>query len=350
MKRSILPVLCWLLPWLSLAQLPGKTLVAAQAALDASRPSQSQAILQQLPEDQWRLVHHELELCVLYRMEAYDELLERAERLEQRYQLGPSAQLLVIKSAIQMGDIRKALARLEKIVSQIDPEQDQLVRGLIHWHNESYAEAGQHFEAAIAINARMAEAWSMRGRYLEHHDYLDLAKKAYQRSIALESREVAAHQGLARVCLRQQDVAGALAAYLEGIRQNPEAQTLMLEGANLALDIGDYPLARNLATQAVALFPELAEAHSQMGMSYVNEQSYTDAQAYLKRATQLRSIGSDHYFLGLAAIRTRQMELAHRHLEMALSLGFDRSDLPQLIEHCRSILASFDTEDHITPQ
>jgi len=314
-------------------------------ALEESRPNEASILLSQLPEEQWLSQHFELQLRIHFQQAQYQEFIKLVKANAVNFELSALAKLQLIKAQIHANQLAEASTGLEEIEESIAPEEFQLAHGLLAYEMEDYEIADQFFTAAIALNPENPMAWVHRGQCLGKRQNYPQAIQAFQFAIDIDRHCGPGYAGLASALVHQQKPDRALKVLIMGIQQNPENLPLLNKGAQLALDLADYESARQLCLQALTIYPKSGELYAQLGLSYFYVQDYEQAQQFLEKATRFRRYGADYYYLGLAAIRNRQMLLAHHSLEVALSLGFEEDDLSQLVDHCRTMLTSFEQNE-----
>ncbi len=207
-------------------------------------------------------------------------------------------------------------------------------------------------ENRVRITAQLIEAQSDRHLWAKTYDrdFQDILRLQDEvaRDIAAEIRISVTPQEEARLTLEQKTNPSAYEAYLRGrylwsqrnaesidkaasyfqkaAREDP-AFALAYSGLSDCYWVGwgakiDLPLADEYATKAVALQPDLAEAHASLGIVRLNEYQMSGAERELKRAIELNpNYAMAHHFysgyllsVGRAADALRENDLA-RHLD-----------------------------------
>jgi len=182
-------------------------------------------------------------------------------------------------------------------------------------------------ENRVRITAQLIEAQSDRHLWAKTYDrdFQDILRLQDEvaRDIAAEIRISVTPQEQARLTLEQKTNPSAYEAYLRGrylwsqrnaesidkaasyfqqaAREDP-AFALAYSGLSDCYWVGwgakiDLPLADRYATKAVALQPELAEAHASLGIVRLNEYQMSGAERELKRAIELNpNYAMAHHF------------------------------------------------------
>ena len=182
-------------------------------------------------------------------------------------------------------------------------------------------------ENRVRITAQLIEAQSDRHLWAKTYDrdFQDILRLQDEvaRDIAAEIRISVTPQEQARLSLEQKTTPSAYEAYLRGrylwsqrnaesidkaasyfqqaAREDP-AFALAYSGLSDCYWVGwgakiDLPLADRYATKAVALQPELAEAHASLGIVRLNEYQMSGAERELKRAIELNpNYAMAHHF------------------------------------------------------
>lgn len=340
-----LAVLLYLFPLFAQSQSLHNGLAAANKFLEANRPSKALLELKQIPKEAWDQSIHEAESRVYYHQRMYENVIQSIAEYPGTFTASEEVLLMQIKSLIHLIQLTEANILFEDMYDHIEMEQRQVINGLISYHSENYSEALKYFEAAILMDPELEEAWLYHGLTLQHIGFGEKAITSLRFSLDLNKALPEAYMGIALALSINSKQVEALEIFQEGIAACPEDLDLLTEGAKLAFDLANYELVKTYGQAAVSIYPRAPEPRSILGRSYYYEQEYEKAMDQLSDAVKLRESGSDHYYLGLAAIRSRRMKKAYQHLEIALSLGFEKDDLSQLVEHCRSILASFEDGD-----
>lgn len=113
----------------------------------------------------------------------------------------------------------------------------------------------------------------------------------------------------------------ALALLAPLARAQQEELVRLYGEARSAEAAGDYPGAAGRYERIVALRPDMAEAHVNLGNTYYVQGRLDQAEASLKKALQLKSgLFAPHLLLGILYFNARNFGLAQSHLNTAVKL------------------------------
>lgn len=158
-----------------------------------------------------------------------------------------------LEAAGRIEDAAALLARAAEIAPQAHGIRNAF--GLILHRLDRSAEAVAEFDAAIAIDAGFAPAWSNRGTARMAIAQLVDAKQDFERAIALQPGNPIALNGLAQLAIRRGTADEARALALQALARAPGFPPLLLTLAEAESALGDpsaEPRLRELAA-AVAL-------------------------------------------------------------------------------------------------
>jgi tetratricopeptide (TPR) repeat protein len=103
--------------------------------------------------------------------------------------------------------------------------------------------------------------------------------------------------------------------------QGNDAILKLYQDAKTAEQNGNYPAAAQNYERIIALRPELAEAHANLGNLYYVQAKYDQAQHAFRSALKLKSdLAGPQFFLGVLAFRSRDWKAAVGHLNKAAEL------------------------------
>ena len=188
----------------------------------------------------------------------------------------------------QLGDLGRSKAAVEAAL-KADPQnvQARLVRALHILQQGQSAEALALTDAVIADAPKSAVAWSLKGEILFNKGESAEALKAYQQSLALDSRHMPAYVGALNVLRGQGDVEGFRAQLKKFKAALPQAPLTLYFSATLALMDGDLRRAREESQQLLRLMPDDSMALTLAGTVEVETGQWVQGRAHLTRATQM---------------------------------------------------------------
>jgi protein O-GlcNAc transferase len=188
--------------------------------------------------------------------------------------------------------------------------------------------AAQHYDAALALDARHAKALQMRGvvhlQQREHEKAVELIRRA----IAADPTDAGAHGNLTSALLALNRADEAIEAARRGVELNPEAPEIW---GNLGTALNRrrrYPEALQAFERAVALQPERAGLHSAIGHCLGKLERFEEALASHRRAMALAPERPE--YRNNMSVTLRAMNLdgeAEELLQSAIVGGLDDPDL-----------------------
>jgi tetratricopeptide (TPR) repeat protein len=163
-----------------------------------------------------------------------------------------------------------------------------------------HLEAVKSFDAAIAIDAKFAEAHGNRAAILADAGLADEALKGFDRALALDPKAVAdwINRGaLLQQLGRQQE---ALESYDKALTLSPNDTTVLMNRANALAMLGRYAQAETVYEQVIRRAPKLAVAYMQKGLAVKHQGRFAEARDLLTQALKMNEKDADTAFaLGL---------------------------------------------------
>jgi len=140
--------------------------------------------------------------------------------------LGPLFERLAHPASVR--DSRAAEAAIWRIWTDSgSAEVDQLMeRGIIEMSTRRLDQAIATFSRVIKLAPDFAEGWNKRATAYYLNDELAESVRDIQRTLALEPRHFGALSGMGLIFLRRKDYTGAMQAYREVLKLNPNAEGL----------------------------------------------------------------------------------------------------------------------------
>ncbi|MCS6915787.1 MAG: HEAT repeat domain-containing protein [Myxococcales bacterium] len=187
----------------------------------------------------------------------------------------------------QQHKLAEAIAALKEVLSLRPDRQKEIYAQLAELSMQGYRDEEALSYAEQAVTDAQGEL--RLGELLERKDDVARAIAAYRRAIALDDRLLRAHMALARLHLRQGDLAQAAAMYREVAKKAPQEE-LVLEAGRKAIDLHEYlgtlpQLVREL-TPLAHLYPQkaacrklLLELYERYAMPLVAQARAGDAEA-----------------------------------------------------------------------
>lgn len=189
-------------------------------------------------------------------------------QLDPRHTLARYNLALVLKRADRLPEAVEALQQ----ALDIEPRAEALYTlGVIYWQQGDSDRAASALRAAVAADARYADANDTLGAVLAARGDWKGAAGALRRAIALRPDLPGAHYSLARVLQQSGDATGGAAEFSEAERLRKRAQSEQEAGVWTAvgsrtLETGDLTGALDQFRRATAVFEGYAPAHFQIGL------------------------------------------------------------------------------------
>ncbi|MCC6303301.1 MAG: tetratricopeptide repeat protein, partial [Gammaproteobacteria bacterium] len=238
------------------------------------------------------------------------------------------------------------------------PVETLLQQGLARYLQGAFAEAADHFRAALAIDPGHAEAHRKLGNAYVAQGRLDEGADCYRQAVALDPGLVAAHYNLGLTHFRQGKADAAVASYLAALRLKPDfveahtnlgvtygslgqgdealrylRQALSLQPENPLIHnnlglvlhrLGTRGEAISAYRRALALKPDLAEAHFNLGNALAEEGAREEAAAAYRQAVALRSEYAEAWFnLGGVRLDQGRLDEADEYFRETLAINPD---------------------------
>lgn len=163
---------------------------------------------------------------------------------------------------------------------------------------------------------------------LAQQEMQEVARKAYQKGITLDPKDMAAYRGLARLYQQMGDHAHAVATYRKALEMAPKDASLWLELGMCYNRKKDWAPALECLAKAVELEPENRRCVDMLGYTLARAGRYDDSVACFAR------IGGEakaHYNVARMLQHLQQPELARQHLQLALQQDANLTNAQQLL-------------------
>ncbi|MGA8866682.1 MAG: tetratricopeptide repeat protein [Candidatus Sulfotelmatobacter sp.] len=198
----------------------------------------------------------------------------------------------------------ESLETYTKAAAITRPTADDLkIVGLDYVLLGDYADAIKWLEKAVEFDAKNADAWYYLGRAYYAKSRLIEAKKAYQKVLDLDPHDARAEDNLGLIFESDAQPEAAIEAYRQAIawqEQSPHpSEQPYVNLGNLLLAQGRAQEAVAPLEKAVALAPNNAFCRLKLGIAYLRSRQLEGAQRELEKATQLDpDSAAAHYQLG----------------------------------------------------
>jgi tetratricopeptide (TPR) repeat protein len=221
------------------------------------------------------------------------------------------------------GQLDQSLQKLSSLAAQSpEPAGVEFLRGMVFYQQSKMADAAAAFEKAVTQDPQNFDAMQMEGVSLfrsgKSADAIPLLEHAH-RSVASANVDPNYVLGLCYMDTRRYDDARKAFAGQYGFA--PESAPAYLLVARMLLRRDYLPIAEESARKALALNPNLPQAHFLLGEIALASGKSTDAIAELEKERDLNPLdGAVYERLGDAYIRTGDFERAQQALDRALLL------------------------------
>jgi superkiller protein 3 len=144
--------------------------------------------------------------------------------------------------------------------------------GVIYWHQGDLDRALQSLRSAVNMQPSYADAHYALGSVLKTKGNLSEAVTSFRRAVAIQPERPTAHYALSQSLQLTGDVAGARRelAESERLRRQGEVEHEALVATTVGIEkmtAGDLAAALDQFSRAIAVFPDYAPAHYQMGLA-----------------------------------------------------------------------------------
>jgi spermidine synthase len=251
----------------------------------------------------------------LLRHGLYEENIEmvwkgRASRLPRDVAIAdPYAALLsAAETALWNNDWTRAASFLQGITDAYPSAYLELLRGRLAFGTEEYAEAGEHFSAALRLDPRLYSAARGLAEVARHNDDLDTAFLLYRQILGRDPQNLPAMAGLVKVLDRKGEPAEAalwLAKKL-AMDSDPDSSEFALLG-DLLTQLGRPTEARAEYEEAVRRDRYSFAGHRGLGDAYRAGGKWDQARENYAFATRFDPESSSEIYVHLADV--------YRHLD-----------------------------------
>ncbi|HSQ79561.1 MAG TPA: tetratricopeptide repeat protein [Casimicrobiaceae bacterium] len=224
---------------------------------------------------------------------------------------------------VEAGRLAQALEQVDQAL-QLDPSNGELLyaRGATLFAWGRYREAGAALALAVDAGLRNGDVYAKLGWTYLWLGRTDEAAGAMQRAIDLAPGDWASHFGWATLLRAEKRTDEAKAAFERALALNPDDAHCLSSLIACEIDLGAYAAAELLARRGVALNPEKAGAHADLGMALCSQERHDEAVAVFERAENLEAsdgdMGDDAVNYAICLLRAGRTRQALAMLERRL--------------------------------
>ena len=212
---------------------------------------------------------------------------EGAAQLEQLLKANPTflqGNAVMVMMLLQDGNIEKALKTVNAMIAADanDPNAYNL-QGTVYLAAQKPDEATAAFKTALAKDLKFTAASLNLARAAERKSDRAEAKRWYEKTLAIDTSNMAAYEGLANLALMDNAVNDA-AKYLEqSIKYNPEAAEPRLHLIDILLQVRDNQRALIVARDYANAQPDDVKALEALGRAQITTGDYINGLASYRR-------------------------------------------------------------------
>lgn len=192
--------------------------------------------------------------------------------------------------------------------------------GLVHLKSGELAEASEHFQRAIKLQPKFADAYENLGATFNALNRPQEALDVLQRALLMRSNaETYCHLALAKRKLHQ--FSAAVEDYQQALALEPKLAEAY-NGLGLAYrGLGRYDQATDAFERALQINPLYLHARNNLGVSRADTGNYPEAISILQRVIELdSSLASAHFNLAVVYLRLKRRNAALEQLKILREL------------------------------
>jgi predicted O-linked N-acetylglucosamine transferase (SPINDLY family) len=205
-----------------------------------------------------------------------------------------------------------------------------LAKALLALQEDRLTEAEQLISQAVQLDPSLPDTLRVLGLFsnslgdgLAAGGELHAAVLSYQQALHLipihaDSDRAPVHNNLGNSLQRLGRFEEAIAAYSEGLKEQPDHAQLHSNLGGALLSLGQLTAAAEHQARAIALQPDFAEAHNNLGVVLIEQNKVDAAVGHLARAVQLKPDYTEGWNNLASALRrqgkTHEAEAVYRHI------------------------------------
>lgn len=234
--------------------------------------------------------------------------------------------LLAVRECLNLLEDHK-IDQARKLCADVLQRVPQLVfanhaMGLIHMHENEYAEAETSLRKAVAADPANAEYLTNLATAILRQDRIDEAITFYEQAIRIDTENKDARIGLANALHEKDDPEASIAYFEDAVQRAPDAPGPLSHLGKALIDAKKYKEAVAVLLKSLALQINFAPAHTNLGIAFEKMNMLDDALECHK--TSLMLDATDIYAQSKIAdvyIRQKEYDKAHEHYERIIELA-----------------------------
>jgi len=223
-----------------------------------------------------------------------------------------------------------------RLMKSADPEANaRLLTNLaiVLSQKHSYARAVELYQLALAVDSTSTGTWHNLGTTLNSLERTREAESAFSRAVRLDSTYARSWFGLGHLHRQAGDLASSIQAYEHGLKYDPYRLEILRILSEQYLRAGRADDALRVAEIGLEASRGAPEFHFAAGCIYMIKEDFDNAVGSLGSALEAKPRdGRYAYSLAGAYYSRGDHDLAMRYAQRAQELGYDSSDLVDMIE------------------
>ena len=224
----------------------------------------------------------------------------------------------------QSGQIPLAREELRKALStQSDSSDAYVILGAIYLKEGKVEEAIQTLQKGTELNPQEAKAYNNLGIAYQKKGLFHQSIASLEKAVALDPGYVDALINLGEAYGEKGEAERAVSSYRRALLLQPENAVAHNNLGKIYLDRGKIEEARSEFRTALRVNPNYADAHINIGSVYFKNGGLEAAISAWKKALEIEPRGAvAHNNLAIAYYKKNRIDLARKHLDQALRLGY----------------------------
>lgn len=181
------------------------------------------------------------------------------------------------------------------------------------------------FAHSLALNPKNLAAHNNLGTALLERKNIKGGEEHFLKALKLDPKNPITHHNLGLSLYRQGKEEEAIALYIKALRFNPKQIQTHQKLADALLARGDLPGAVQHYNEVLKVQPYDVEARNNIGNALMQQGQFAEAIRHYSEALRMRPEYSVHYNLGSAFLETGRIDEAISHLAESLRLNPDNS-------------------------